>query len=380
MKFTPYGRHYIDSSDIKSILGVIRNDNITGGKKVSEFENKVNSYLKCKFSVACNSGTSALFLAFQALKVKKNDVILMPSVNFVASYNAAKLLNAKVYFTDVDPDTGQMKPEHVEECCKKFKLKKIKAILIMYNGGYPENAEKFYKFKKKFNCSIIEDACHAFGASYKFKNKMFKIGSCKHADISTFSFHPLKTITTAEGGIVTTNSKKIFNSLKLLRSLGLDRRKYHWKYDIKNYGLNFRLNELQSALGISQLKKINLFISKRKKIYQLYRKELKNIPGLSFPNYSKKYFSSYHLCLMKINTSKFKYKEQFIRYMLKNKIMIQFHYIPIYKFSIIKKKTKMVGAEQYFNSVVSLPIFYHLSKIKQYEIIKCIKNFFLKNL
>ena len=209
---------------------------------------------------------------------------------------------------------------------------------------------------------------------------MFKIGSCKHADISTFSFHPLKTITTAEGGIVTTNSKKIFNSLKLLRSLGLDRRKYHWKYDIINYGLNFRLNELQSALGISQLKKINLFISKRKKIYQLYRKELKNIPGLSFPNYSIKYFSSYHLCLMKINASKFKYKEQFIRYMLKNKIMIQFHYIPIYKFSIIKKKTKMVGAEEYFNSVVSLPIFYHLSKIKQDEIIKCIKNFFLKNL
>ena len=116
---------------------------------------------------------------------------------------------------------------------------------------------------------------------------MFKIGSCKHADISTFSFHPLKTITTAEGGIVTTNSNKIFKSLKLLRSLGLDRRKYHWKYDIKNYGLNFRLNELQSALGISQLRKINLFISKRKKIYQLYRKELKNIPGLSFPNYSK---------------------------------------------------------------------------------------------
>ncbi len=126
MKFTPYGRHYIDSSDIKSILGVIRNDNITGGKKVSEFENKVNSYLKCKFSVACNSGTSALFLAFQALKVKKNDVILMPSVNFVASYNAAKLLNAKVYFTDVDPDTGQMKPEHVEECCENLNLKKLK--------------------------------------------------------------------------------------------------------------------------------------------------------------------------------------------------------------------------------------------------------------
>ena len=156
MKFTPYGRHYIDSSDIKSILGVIRNDNITGGKKVSEFENKINSYLKCKFSVACNSGTSALFLAFQALKVKKNDVILMPSVNFVASYNAAKLLNAKVYFTDVDPDTGQMKPEHVEDCCKKFKLKKIKVILIMYNGGYPENAEKFYKFKKNLIVQLLK--------------------------------------------------------------------------------------------------------------------------------------------------------------------------------------------------------------------------------
>ena len=378
MNIIPYGRHHIDMNDVKSIIKVMKSDMITGGSKVLEFEKKINLYLQCKHSIACNSGTSALFLALQSINLKKNDKIIMPNINFIASYNAAKLLNAKIYLSDVDEQTGQMTPEKVEECCRKYNLKNVKAIIVMYNGGFPENAYNFKKLKKRLNCFIIEDACHALGAGYIFKKKFYKIGSCKHADISTFSLHPLKTITTGEGGIVTTNSNKVFKKLLMLRSLGIKRKKNeHWKYNIKNYGLNFRLNELQSALGISQLKKINIFISKRKKIYDIYKKELANITGLYMPNYSKNCFPSFHLCLVHLENQNLKLKEKFIKFMLKKNIMLQYHYIPIYKFSIFKDKYLKANGEKYYNSAISLPIFYNLSFNQQKKIIKYIKIFFL---
>ena len=378
MKFIPYGGHDISNSDVKSVISALKENIITSGSKVREFESKINKYLDCKYSVACNSGTSALFLAMQALGIKKDDNIIMPSITFIASYNVSKLFNAKIFLADVDRYTGQMKPQNVEECCKKFNIKNIKAIVTMYNGGFPENASMFYKLKKKYNCFIIEDACHALGAYYKINNKTFKIGSCKHSDISTFSLHPLKTITTAEGGIVTTNSKKIANKLQVLRSLGITRKKKHWEYDIKNIGLNFRLNELQSALGISQLKRIDTFINKRKKIYNKYRKELNNISEIKMPEYSKSNFSSYHLFLITIKKENYKFKEKFIKFMLKNKIIVQYHYIPIYKFSVFKGKYIGYNAERYYKSTISLPIYFQLSKTNQIKIIELIKSFFTK--
>ncbi len=377
MKLVPYGRHYIDHHDVKEAIKILKSDIITGGSKVQEFEKKIKNYLNCKYSLTCSSGTSALFLALQSIEVKKNDVIIMPCINFIASYNVAKIFNAKVYLADVNQKTGQMTPDHVDECCKKYNLKKVKAVIVMYNGGFPENAGKFSNFKKKLNCYIIEDACHALGASYKSGSLFYKVGSCKHSDISTFSLHPLKTITTAEGGIVTTNSNKIYKKLKILRSLGIKRNiNKHWIYDIEGYGLNFRLNDIQCALGVSQLKKIKLFISKRKKLYNIYKNNLGEIKGLSFPDYSKNNLSAYHLCLMSIDKKDFKIKEKFIKYMLKKKIIVQYHYIPIYKFKVFSDKYFSSGGEKYFKSVVSLPIFYGLSFKKQNQIISYIKNFF----
>ena len=148
----------------------------------------------------------------------------------------------------------------------------------MYHGGYPENVKKFYDIKKKYNFLIIEDACHALGSEYEFKNKSFKIGSCKHSDISTFSLHPLKSITSGEGGIITTNNSKISKNIKLFRSHGISRnKKEHWKYDVIKHGFNYRLSDINCALGLSQLKKINFFLHKRKKIYKRYISELQNI-------------------------------------------------------------------------------------------------------
>ena len=148
----------------------------------------------------------------------------------------------------------------------------------MYNSGYPNYADQFYKLKKKYNCKIVEDTCHALGAEYKFNQNKFKIGSCKHSDLCTFSFHPLKTITTGEGGAVTTNSKKYFKKMLLFRSHGIERnKKEHWKYQISDFGFNLRLTDFQCALGISQLKKIDKFVNKRKKIATNYKKKLKKL-------------------------------------------------------------------------------------------------------
>ena len=380
MKYIPYGRQFIDNKDKKLISSSLSNDLITTGPFVEKFERNLSKYFNCKYSYVCSSGTAAIHLAMLSVGLKKDDIILMPAVNFIAAYNMAKIIGLKVFLVDVDEFTGQVTPNKVLECIKKNKLKKIHALLVMFHGGYPENIKKLYDIKKRYNFYIIEDACHALGAKYKYKNKLFKIGSCKHADISTFSLHPLKTITSGEGGIVTSNNAKIAKSIQLFRSHGILRKKNkHWEYDILEYGFNYRLSDINCALGLSQLKKINFFLKKRKKIYQQYSKEFKNFSqNIVIPKYSKNIESSYHLFLLNIAFNKLKKnKNHFMKYLKDNKIVAQQHYIPIYKFSIYKGKSiGFSGAEKYFNNSISLPIFVNLSNINQIKVIKIIKRYF----
>ena len=379
-KIIPYGSQYVDKSDIKAVSNALSNDIISSGNINIKFEKKIKEYLNCKYVATCNSGTSAIFIAFHALNLKKGDKIIMPSINFVASYNAAKLLGANVYLADVDKYTGQMRPKDVENCCKKFDIKKFNVLVVMYNGGYPQNAEKFTLLKKKYKCSIVEDACHALGATYRQRNRYYKIGSCKHSDICTFSMHPLKTITTGEGGILTTNNKNLSLKIKIIRSLGIKRfKKKHWEYDVTLKGLNFRLTDFQSALGLSQLKKIVRFIKKRKKVSLYYEKEIKKINQITFPKLSNNYRSSYHLFIIHLLKPSKKLKEKLIKFMLKHKVMLQYHYIPIYKFKIFQDKSINKNAEIYYNTAVSLPIYYSLSISEQRLIIRLLNKFFKKN-
>ena len=380
MKIIPYGRQYIDHKDIKSVSKVLNSELITTGSQVDKFENKIKKYLNCKYSFTCNRVTSALFLAFKSINIKKNDIIIMPAINFVASYNVAKQLNAKIFLADVDKETGQMLPRNVIDICKKFKIKRVKAVVTMYNGGYPLNAEKFKKLKDIYNCFIIEDACHALGASYKIGNKNIKVGSCFHSDISTFSLHPLKTITTGEGGIVTTNSKKIAEKVKKIRSLGIEKNlDKHWEYNVKYVGFNFRLSDFQCALGLSQLNKIFKFITHRKKIFLNYQRLLSKLKEINLPTQLKNYTSSHHLFIINLKKPNIKIKEKFIKFMLKNKILLQYHYIPVYKFKIFKGKYINKNSEIYYKSAISLPIYYELKYNEQVYIAKKIKEFFKKN-
>ena len=378
MKNIPYGKQSIDSHDVKSVSKAMKQDLITTGNHVKKLEDEIVKLLKVKFSVSCNSGTSAIHLAFLSINLTKNDIILMPAVNFIASYNLAKIMGAKVFLVDVDPCTGQITPKSLLECIKKNKIKKIKVIITMYLGGYPENVIEFYKIKKKLNCFLIEDACHALGAEYYFKNKYIFIGSCRHADISTFSLHPVKTITSGEGGVMTTNNKIFFNRAKLFRSHGIKKSSFHWEYDVLIHGFNYRLSDINCALAISQIKKIKRFISLRRKIYFYYLKELASMyKFLSFPKYSNKNKSSCHLFLINFKNVIYN-KNMFLKKMLNNNIICQFHYKPIFLFKnifnqkLIKKDFE--GSINYYKKTVSLPIFPTLSHKNQKFIVKTIKT------
>ena len=380
MKYIPYGRQFIDDADKKLVLESLSNNLITTGPFVEKFERKIKKYLKCKYSYVCSSGTAAIHLAMLSIGLKKDDIILMPAVNFIASFNMAKNMQLKIYLIDVDEHTGQITPNKILECIKKNKLKKINALIVMYHGGYPLYSKSFYDLKKKYNFFIIEDACHALGSEYKYGNKLFKIGSCKHADISTFSLHPLKTITSGEGGIITTKSTKIAKNIKLYRSHGISRnKKNYWRYDVLKHGFNYRLSDINCSLGLSQLKKISLFLKKRKLIYEKYSNELENFnSNLIIPKYPKTIKPSFHLFLINIKFNNLKKnKDHFMKYLVKHNILPQQHYIPIYKFKIYRENVyNFFGSSEYFKNSISIPIFVNLSIQQQNKIIKTIKNYF----
>ena len=383
MKTIPYGRQYIDDKDIRLVSKALKENLITTGRYVDKFERKISNFLKVKYATSCNSGTSALHLAFLAINLKENDVIIMPAINFIAAYNMARLMSAKIFLADVDPLTGQMTPKTLLDCINNNKLKKIKAIITMYLGGYPENIIEFYKIKKKFNCYLIEDACHALGAKYLFNKSFSFIGSCKHSDISTFSLHPVKTITSGEGGLITTNNKIFYNRVISLRSHGINKDKdSYWKYNLTRSGFNYRLSDINCALGLGQLKKINTFINYRRSIFNIYKTELKKTTNsIKLPCYNIGK-PSYHLFLISVNFKKIKSsKDKLLKFLKKNNILCQYHYIPIYKFKLFNKKINLnfyKGAEFYYKNTISLPIFYNLNIFVQRKIINKIKFFLNK--
>ena len=376
----PYNRQFIDNEDIKIVTKSLKDDLITTGKYNHKFEEKIVKKLKCKFASVVNSGTAALHLSFLSIGIKKNDTIIMPSINFIASFNLCQSMGANIYFADVDKMTGQMTPQTLVECIKKNKLKKIKAVITMYLGGSPNNVIGFFKLKKNYNFFLIEDACHALGSKYFVDNKKFFIGSSRHSDICIFSLHAIKTITTGEGGIVCTNNKTLFEKVKSLKSHGIFRnlKKKHWTYDVVRNGLNYRLSDISCALGLSQLSKIDKFLKRRVELAKNYFNLLKNKNLISFAPFNS--LSAYHLFIISIDFSKLKKNKDFLlEYLKKNNILAQFHYIPNYKFSVYKKKKiSLINTEYYFENSFSIPLYYKLKFNEQKYIIEKIAIFMKK--
>ncbi len=382
IKKIPYGKQFIDNKDINLVKQSLKGKYITTGNFVNLFEKEIKKKTGSKFALSCVNGTAGLHLALLSLKLKKNDVVIMPAINFISSYRVAELLNLKIFLADVDPLSGQMTPANVESCIKKNKIKKIKVIITMYLGGYIENNLNFFELKKKYKCFLVEDACHALGAKYKFKNSYYSLGSCKHSDIAVFSFHPVKNITTGEGGAILTNNNILAKRIALFRNHGMLKSKNYWKYDIKDLGYNYRLSDINCALGLSQLRKLDKFIKKRKEIFLNYNKNFKKFNQINLYNYSNKN-NGYHLYILSINYNKLKCsKDSFIKKLIKKGINVQFHYPPIYSFSFYKDKYKGIfrGSEQYYKNSFSIPIYYSLSQSDQKYIVRNIIKIIYENL
>ncbi len=376
----PYNKQEISETDINAVVKVLRSKLITQGPVVKKFEKNFSRYVKSKYAISFNSCTSALHAAVKVFNLKKNDYVWTSPNSFVASANCVLYNNHKLDFVDIDENTGSISLNHLENKLKKTKKNKLPKLLInVHFGGVPNNQLKFWELSRRYNFKILEDACHALGGS--FLNN--KVGNCKWSDISVFSFHAIKSITTGEGGMATTNNVDYAKKLNLIKSHGILRnyktfkkKNNFLKYDQKLLGYNFRLNEFQSALGISQLKRINSFIKKRKEISELYKYKLKDldIKFLEIPNKTQ---SAHHLFVIRVKEYM---KQKIINALWKKNIFVNYHYIPIYKHSHFKKNGFknffLSGMETYQKQAISLPIYTSLKKSDQMRIIKEIKKCF----
>ena len=376
----PYSRQIIDKKDINNIVKTLKSNLVTTGPKVPEFENKIKNFVGAKYSVAVNSATSALHLACISLALKKGDWLWTTPISFVASANCGLYCGAKIDFVDIDINTYNICVKKLEQKLKKAKIKKKlpKIIVIVDLGGFPCDFNEIKRLSKIYKFKILEDASHALGAKYYGKN----IGNGKFADISVFSFHPVKIITTLEGGIATTNNKKLFQKMEMLRSHGItrDKKKFvninknHWYYEQQLLGYNYRMNDIEASLGISQLSKIKKFFKIRTYVKNFYDKHLQNLP-LTLPPNDKNKTSSMHLYIVRVkNITKYE-RDKIILKLKKKGIGVNIHYIPIHYQPFFKKlgfrKGMFPESEKYFESAISLPIH---PGINNKDLIKIIKN------
>ena len=381
----PYGKHFIDKNDISSVVSVLKNKQLTQGKLIEYFEDAVKEYVGAKYAVAVSSGTAGLHLAYQAVNLKKYEIILVPAITFVSTANAGYFINKKVKILDTNPN-AQFDIFHFETLLKNNP--KIKLIVPVHFAGWSCDMHKIYEIAKKYNCFIVEDAAHALGSIYSNKKK---VGSCFYSDMTVFSFHPVKTIATGEGGMILTNDKHYYKKLLRLRSHGinkLDDKMLNtanaktnkipnpWYYEMQELGYNYRMTDIQSALGISQLKKIDKFLIKRRDIYIRYYEKFKKFKNLRLLYNNNIEKSSCHLCVILIDFKKINKTRSEIMNILKSKnILTQVHYIPLYLhpyYGISKsiQLKKYPNSKKYYESCLSIPIFYKLKKTEQNLIIK----------
>tara|TARA_X000000368_G_C23058278_1_gene725197 strand:- start:9900 stop:11069 length:1170 start_codon:yes stop_codon:yes gene_type:complete len=379
----PYSRQNIDKSDIESVLEVLKSDYITQGPKTPLFESKLSEKFDAKYAIAVNNATSALHLACLSLGVTKNDIVWTSTITFVASANCARYCGAEIDLIDIDSNNFNISTDKLEEKLKKAKKKNRlpKVLIPVHLAGNPCEMERIYNLSKEYGFKIIEDASHAMGARYKNS----KIGSCKYSDITVFSFHPVKMITTAEGGVCLTNNKELHDKIYNLRSHGIIRSNYTnpnenhgpWYYEQTELGFNYRLNDILSALGISQLDRLDSFIKKRNKLANYYLNKLKENKFLIPQIINKQDLSSYHLFIVKIDKSHFESRLNLFEKLRGEGYFVNIHYIPIYKHPYYSKmfdKKDFSNSEEYYSSCISLPLYPNLDETEIDKVINILSS------
>ncbi len=385
-KILPYSRQFISSDDIKNVSKVLNSDFLTQGENVGKFEKKISKIVNSKYAVATNSATSSLHLACLAIGLKKGDWLWTSPNSFIASANCGIYCGARVDFIDIDLNTYNISFDKLEEKLKSSKKKKTlpKVIVLVHFAGNPVDIFKIKNLAKKYKFKIIEDASHALGAKTKYN----KVGDCKFSDISVFSFHPVKMITTAEGGLATTNNKFYADQMKMLRTHGINYNRDNkqkkflepWYFDQQNLGFNYRMNDVEAALGISQLRKLKKFVKERNKISKIYNKRLKNFP-LILPKVEKKSICTFHLYVIRIDKKKTnRTQRNLYKHFLNSNIKVNVHYIPIYRHSFYKKMgfkaSNFPNTEEYYSSAISLPVYPSMTKKDLNRVFTSLDDFF----
>ncbi|MBI5893027.1 MAG: UDP-4-amino-4,6-dideoxy-N-acetyl-beta-L-altrosamine transaminase [Deltaproteobacteria bacterium] len=405
-----YSRQTIEHDDIAAIVDSVNSGWLTQGFHVETFEEAIKEYCGSKYAVVCCNGTAALHLAYLALGIGKDDAIITSPITFAATSNAALYVEARPYFSDIDPDTRNIDPSKISNF--KLQIANCKAIVPVHFAGLPCDMEAIENIAKKNNLLIIEDACHALGAGWVDKNnKLQKVGNCSHSDATVFSFHPVKSITTGEGGAITTNNKNLYERLKMLRSHGITKEpeKFinkdlafathdpclkptgagprpttldpnQWYYEMHELGFNYRLTDIQCALGISQLKKLDRFTKRRHEIASMYDKLLKDHPHIKLPVCKEGVYSAHHLYSVEISFDKIGIaRNEFFKSMAKKDIHLQVHYIPVHLQPYYQKRfgfknNDFPAAEAYYKRAVSLPIYPLLTDKDVHYIVECMIN------
>lgn len=356
---------------------------MTQGPAVQAFEQEIQQSVQAKYAVACNSGTSALIMACQALNVSTGDIVWTTANSFAASANCAVLLGAKVDFVDIDSDTLNISVEQLKRKLsvaeRENKLPSV--IIVVHFGGLPAELAEISALAKRYQFKVIEDASHAIGATYQGQ----AIGSCQYSDITTFSFHPVKHVTTAEGGAVTTNSEQLYQALKLSCSHGITKDNQlmqkidspPWYYEQQTIGFNFRLPDLLAALGTSQLKKLSKWVSYRAELAQHYQQQLDGVP-VSFQKTQPSSTSAWHLFVVTLTPSLHQYRDKIFALMREKGIGVNVHYIPIYLHPFYQKlgfpKGYCPTAENYFEGAITLPLHQSLTAEQQQSVIKALTS------
>ncbi|MBI3046073.1 MAG: UDP-4-amino-4,6-dideoxy-N-acetyl-beta-L-altrosamine transaminase [Candidatus Harrisonbacteria bacterium] len=368
----PYGHQSIDKSDIEAVTKVLKSDWLSQGPKIAEFEEALAKYCGAKYAVIFSSGTAALHAAYFAAGLKSGDEFITTPLTFAATANPGLYLGAKPVFADIAEDLNLDPKEAVKKINSKTRI-----ISVVDFAGLPAKLEEFKKIAREHNLVLVEDGCHALGASYKGK----KIGSV--ADMTAFSFHPVKSITTGEGGAVLTDNKDYYEKMKVFRHHGIVRdpekfkMKSHgdWYHEMQELGYNYRITDIQAALGISQLKRLDKFIKARKKIAAAYNKAFKKFSDkLELPSDNKDFSSSWHIYVIRLKGALVKKRSGIFKKLREAGIGVQVHYLPVYWHpyyqSLGFKKGLCPKAEAYYEAAISLPIFPDLKSKDQKFIVK----------
>lgn len=382
--FIPYGKQEISEADIAAVIDVLKSDRITQGPAIERFEQAVADYCGVKYAVAVSSATAGLHIACLALELGENDLLWTSPNTFVASANAGRYCGASVDFVDTDPKTYNLSPEALEAKLmaaeKQGKLPSV--VMPVHLTGQSAVMAAIAPLAEKYGFRVIEDASHAIGAQYQGK----PVGCCEYSDMAVFSFHPVKIITTGEGGMVVTNQDELYQKLIRLRTHGITRdpnlmtESSHggWYYQQLELGLNYRITDMQAALGASQMQRLETFVDRRRSLAQRYNEQLQDLP-LTLPDQHPDTNSSWHLYVIRLQLDQIqKTHQQVFNELREAQIGVNLHYIPVHTQPYYQQFGFQWGdfpeAEQYYREAISIPLYYGLTEADQDRVVKTLRE------